>query len=49
MLFSAVRSINKDLSLTILREKLFDSVQYKNGWLAASDFFHMFTQSIKEI
>ena len=28
-------------------EKLFYSVQYKNGWLAASDLYDMFTQSIK--
>ena len=28
-------------------ENLFYSVQYKNGWLAASDLFGMFTQSIK--
>ena len=25
--------------LTILREKLLCSIQYKNGWLAASDLF----------
>ena len=30
------------------RERLvFHSIQYGNGWLAASDFFPMFTQSIK--
>ena len=30
------------------RERLvFHSIQYMNGWLAASDLFHMFTQSIK--
>ena len=30
------------------RERLvFHSIQYRNGWLAASDLFHMFTQSIK--
>ena len=29
------------------REKLFYSIQYKNGCLAASELFHMFTQSIK--
>ena len=30
------------------RERLvFYSIQYRNGWLAASDLFHMFTQSIK--
>ena len=28
------------------REKLRYSVQYKNGWLAASDLFDVFTQSI---
>ena len=26
---------------------VFYSVQYKNDWLAASDLFHVFTQSIK--
>ena len=26
---------------------VFYSIQYKNGWLAASDLFDMFTQSIK--
>ena len=29
------------------REKLFYSIHYKNGRLAASDLFHMFTQTIK--
>ena len=29
------------------REKLFYSIQYKNGWLAACDLFDMFTQSVK--
>ena len=29
------------------RNTVFYSVQYKNGCLAASDVFHMFTQSIK--
>ena len=29
------------------RKKLFYLIQYKNGWLAASDLFDMFTQSIK--
>ena len=28
-------------------EKLFYSIKYKNYWLAASDLFYMFTQSIK--
>ena len=26
---------------------MFNSVKYRNGWLAASDLFHMFTLSIK--
>ena len=26
---------------------MFHSIQYRNGWLAASDLFDMFTQSIK--
>ena len=30
------------------RERLvLHSIQYRNGWLAASDLFYMFTQSIK--
>ena len=29
------------------KKKLFYLIQYKNGWLAASDLFDMFTQSIK--
>ena len=29
------------------REKLFYSIQYKNGWLAACDLFEMFSQSVK--
>ena len=33
--------------LTVLTGKtVFYSVQYKNGWLAASDLFDVFTQSI---
>ena len=38
--------------LTILTGKnlvLFYSIGYKNGWLAASDLFYMFTLSIKSI
>ena len=37
------------ITLTILTGKtfFFFSIQCKNGWLAASDHFHMFTQSIK--
>ena len=35
-------------ALTILiGKKLFYSIQYKNSCLAASDLFHMLTQSIK--
>ena len=30
-----------------VREKLFNSIQYKNDWLAASDLFNMLTKSIK--
>ena len=26
---------------------MFHSIEYRNGWLAASDLFYMFTQSIK--
>ena len=26
---------------------MFHPIQYRNGWLAASDLFHIFTQSIK--
>ena len=37
----------KLVSLTIQGKAVFYSVQYKNGWLAASDLFDMFTQSIK--
>ena len=29
------------------REKMFYLIQYKNGYSAASDLFHMFTESIK--
>ena len=31
------------------REKLFYSVQYKNDCLAASDVFHMYTESISSL
>ena len=34
-----------DTLLTILTGK--DLIQYRNGWLAASDLLYMFTQSIK--
>ena len=40
--------VNSAKFLTILTGKtVFYSVQYKNGWLAASDLFDVFTQSIK--
>ena len=26
---------------------MFHSIQYRNGWLAASDLFRMFTQTVK--
>ena len=35
------------ISTLLTGEKLFYSIHYKNGCLAASDLFHMFTQSIK--
>ena len=38
---------NRTLKDTHHREKLFHSIQYKNGCLHASDLFHMFTQSVK--
>ena len=31
------------------RRKLFHSIEYKNAWLATSDLFYMFTQSVKFI
>ena len=40
--------LNSAKFLTILtRKTVFYSVQYKNGWLAASDLFDVFTQLIK--
>ena len=36
-------------SLEAIFRTPFYSVQYKNGWLAASDLFDMFTQSVKFI
>ena len=45
------RALTFEYKLSIIndthREKLRCSVQYKNGWLAASDLFDVFTQSIK--
>ena len=39
---------NKFLLKDTHRERLvFHSIQYSNGWLAASDLFDMFTQSVK--
>ena len=40
--------LNSSKFLTILTGKtVFYSVQYNNGWLAASNLFYVFTQSIK--
>ena len=40
--------LNSAKFLTILTgNTVFYSVQYKNGWLAASNLFDVFTQSIK--
>ena len=36
-----------DLNDTHREGLVFHSIQYRNGWLAASDLFEMFTQSIK--
>ena len=46
---SKSNKINCDATLSDThRERLvLYSIQYKNGWLAASDLFDMFTQSIK--
>ena len=46
---SSARFLDDLIALTILTGKnsaLF-SIQYKNGWFAASDLFYMFAQSIK--
>ena len=46
--FFASNRVNKNFKFKDThREKLFYSIRYKNGCLAASDLFHMFTQSIK--
>ena len=38
----------RDINETHREKRLvFYSIQYRNGWLAASDLFHRFTQSIK--
>ena len=37
----------KELRVSSQGKKVFYSIQYKNGWLAASGLFHMFTQSVK--
>ena len=42
----AVRS-NYKLNDTHKERLILHTVQYRNGWLAASDLFDMFTQSIK--
>ena len=42
------KNTNCAFPLTILKGKtVFHSIQYKNGCLAASDLFHMFTESIE--
>ena len=47
-LFHNTRFFISNAFFTILTGKtVLYSVQYKNGWLAASDHFHMFTQSVK--
>ena len=38
---------NKIVNDTHRKRLVLHSVQYRNGWLATSDLFHMFTQSIK--
>ena len=49
IIFSLLKSLQeiKIVNSCSLQEKLFYLIQYKNGWLAASDRFDMFTQSIK--
>ena len=42
----AVRS-NYKLNNTYMERLVFHSIQYRNGWLAVSDLFDIFTQSIK--
>ena len=42
----AVRG-NYKLNDTHRKRQIFHSIQYRNGWLGASDLFDMFTQSIK--
>ena len=37
----------RKISRAVLSNYIFHSIQYRNGWLAASDLFYMFTQSIK--
>ena len=37
----------KVLNDTHRERQVFHSIQYRNGWLAASDLFHMLTQSVQ--
>ena len=39
--------VEKSINDTHRLRLVFHSVQYRNGWLVASDLFHVFTQSIK--
>ena len=51
--FSKCDQIRRKLQIWLLLLKklltrlVFQSLQYRNGWLAATDLFDMFTQSIK--
>ena len=42
-----LREISAKFLAILTGKPVFYSVQYKNGWLAASELFDMFTQSIK--
>ena len=42
-----VGDFNSDLLMILTGKTVFYSIQYKNGWLAASDLFDMFTRSIE--
>ena len=39
--------VEKSINDTHRLRLVFHLVQYRNGWLVASDLFHVFTQSIK--
>ena len=40
-------STDRSINDTHRERMIFHSIQYRNSWLAASDLFDMFTQSIK--